>query len=49
MPALGLAASQKKIKVRQPLAKLEINTKKLGIKDGEFMNLIKDEVNVKKF
>lgn len=44
--ALALRA-EKKIKVRQPLAKLEINTKKLTIKDAEFLDLIKDEVNVK--
>jgi len=44
--ALALRA-EKKIKVRQPLAKLEINTKKLSIKDTEFIELIKDEVNVK--
>ncbi|MDO8442919.1 MAG: class I tRNA ligase family protein [bacterium] len=46
--SLGLALrAEKKLKVRQPLAKLEINTKKLGIKDSEFMDLIKEEVNVK--
>ncbi len=44
--ALALRA-EKKLKVRQPLAKLEINTKKLSIKDTEFMDLLKDEVNVK--
>jgi isoleucyl-tRNA synthetase len=44
--ALALRA-ERKIKVRQPLAKLEINTKKLTIKDTEFLDLIKDEVNVK--
>ncbi|MCL5017263.1 MAG: class I tRNA ligase family protein [Patescibacteria group bacterium] len=44
--ALALRA-EKKIKVRQPLSKLEINTKKLTIKDVEFLELIKDEVNVK--
>jgi isoleucyl-tRNA synthetase len=46
--SLGLALrAEKKIKVRQPLAKLEVNTKKLSIKDSEFMGLIKEEVNVK--
>jgi isoleucyl-tRNA synthetase len=46
--SLGLALrAEKKLKVRQPLAKLEINTKKLSIKDREFMDLIKEEVNVK--
>jgi isoleucyl-tRNA synthetase len=44
--ALALRA-EKKIKVRQPLAKLELNSKKLTIKDSEFLDLIKDEVNVK--
>ncbi len=46
--SLGLALrAEKKLKVRQPLAKLEINSKKLTIKDREFMDLIKEEVNVK--
>jgi len=46
--SLGLALrAEKKLKVRQPLAKLEINTKKLSIKDNEFTDLIKEEVNVK--
>lgn len=46
--SLGLALrAEKKIKVRQPLAKLEMNSKKLSIKDVEFMDLIKEEVNVK--
>jgi isoleucyl-tRNA synthetase len=44
--ALALRA-EKKIKVRQPLSKLEINTMKLTIKDSEFLNLIKEEMNVK--
>jgi len=46
--SLSLALrAEKKIKVRQPLAKLEINTKKLTVKDSEFMDLIKEEVNIK--
>ncbi|MHB9019761.1 MAG: class I tRNA ligase family protein [Minisyncoccota bacterium] len=46
--SLGLALrAEKKLKVRQPLAKLEINSKKLSIKDVEFLDLIKEEVNVK--
>jgi len=42
---LGLEARQKAgIKVRQPLAKLEIKNFNLG---GEYIELIKDEINVK--
>jgi isoleucyl-tRNA synthetase len=45
----GLALrAEKKIKVRQPLSKLEINTKKLTLKDKNLLELLKDEVNVKK-
>ncbi len=35
------------IKVRQPLRLLEINTKKLDVRDQEFFAILKDEVNVK--
>lgn len=35
------------IKVRQPLSLLEINTKKLDVRDQEFFNILKDEINVK--
>lgn len=46
--SLGLALrAEKKIKVRQPLAKLEMKTKKLSVQDKEFIDLIKDEVNIK--
>lgn len=42
---LGLEARQKAgLKVRQPLAKLEVKNFTLG---GEFVDLIKDEINVK--
>ena len=43
--SLGLEARQKAgIKVRQPLAKIEVKNLKLG---SEFTELIKDELNVK--
>ncbi len=43
--SLGLEARQKaNIKVRQPLAKLEIKNVTLG---GEYLELVRDEVNVK--
>ena len=38
----------KGIKVKQPLAEMEIQTQKLSEKDCELLKLIKDEVNVKK-
>ncbi len=44
--ALALRA-EKGIKVRQPLQKLAIKTGKLNAKDEAFLDLIKDEVNVK--
>jgi len=46
---LALEARQRAgMKVRQPLAKLEIKSKKLNIKNNEdFLELIKEEVNVK--
>lgn len=36
----------KAIKVRQPLSSLKVNSKKYKVLDDEFLNLIKDEVNV---
>jgi len=37
----------KAIKVKQPLAKLEVKSKKLKVLEEDLLNLIKDEVNVK--
>ena len=47
--ALGLAIRvENKIKVKQPLKKLEIKTKELEVKEGQdLLDLIKDELNVK--
>jgi len=39
--------AEKGIKVRQPLATLEIKSKKLDVRDKEFIEILKDEVNVK--
>ena len=44
--ALALRA-EKGIKVRQPLQKLEVKSKKLEARDLEFIDILKDEVNVK--
>ncbi len=47
--ALGLSLRvENKIKVKQPLEKLEVKTKKLKVKeDQDLLDLIKDELNVK--
>jgi len=39
--------SAKSIKVRQPLATLKINSQKYKVLEDEFLNVIKDEINVK--
>ena len=39
--------AEKGIKVRQPLPKLEIKSSKLDVRDAEFLEILKDEVNVK--
>ena len=45
---LALEARQKAgIKVRQPLSKIEIKNKKLASADKNFLELLKEEVNVK--
>ncbi len=44
--ALALRA-EKGIKVRQPLRTLRIKSKKLAVEDGELLEILKDEVNVK--
>lgn len=44
--ALALRAD-KGIKVRQPLQSLKIKSKKLDVNDGELLNILRDEVNVK--
>ncbi len=47
--SLALAEREKAgIKVRQPLAKLKIKSKKLKVADKELLNILRDEVNVKK-
>ena len=48
LSSLALAVrAEKGIKVRQPLAALEIKSKKLDAGDKEFLEILKDEVNVK--
>lgn len=45
---MGLAKRDElKIKVRQPLGKLEVKSKKLMLKNSELISLITDELNVK--
>ncbi len=45
---LALEARQKiGVKVRQPLNKLKVKSQKLKVVEEEFVNLVKDEVNVK--
>lgn len=45
---MGLAKRDElKIKVRQPLGKLEVMSKKLTLKNQELVDLIKDELNIK--
>ncbi len=46
--SLALALrSEKGIKVRQPLRALKIKSRKLDVSDGELLEILKDEVNVK--
>jgi isoleucyl-tRNA synthetase len=44
--ALALRA-ERSVKVRQPLQKLEVKSKKLDVRDVELLEILKDEVNVK--
>ncbi len=48
LSSLALAIrSEKGVKVRQPLQSLEIKSKKLDVRDEEFLSILRDEVNVK--
>ncbi len=48
LSSLALAIrAEKGMKVRQPLQKLEVKSKKLDVRDEELLSILRDEVNVK--